>query len=56
MEPKERLKERCIRPSLLGVLRLEQFATGMIPYHEGIVRILKLATDFRFGVEVVHVS
>ena len=55
MEPKERLKEKCIRRSLLEVLRVEQFATGVIPYHEGIVRILTLATDIRFGVEVVHV-
>ena len=34
---------------------VEQFATGMIPYFKGIVRILKLASDFRFGVGVVHV-
>ena len=65
MESKERLKERYVEaltlfwekfkiPRLDKVKRIEQFAKGMNPYHEGIVRILKLATDFRFRVEVVY--
>ena len=44
--------EKFKTPKLEKALRAEQFAKVMSPYHEGSVRKLKLATDFRFKVKV----